>query len=221
MTLINKTNSRKFRQGLISQVRQRYRSVYPRIKSVLKDYFDQEMTKQFYANETVQSCINGVLRAELGLNVPEASLAVILQKMLSTLTINVSAPKDEKSILRITVQAVREDLEDLLGLAAGKQDWTDRRGTEIRGEPLPWLEWLLVEGGNVIISDYVVNKSGALGRSGMPALMEEKPGKFWKVPARFQGTRTDNFILDIVDKVEKALKKNLWQIVLPVLAQLS
>lgn len=205
----------------MNQVRQRYRSVYPRIKSAIKEYFDKEMEVQFYANETVQSCIAGVLRAELGLSVPEASLEVILQKMLSTLDIKVSAPKDEKSILRISVEAVREDLEDLLGLAAGRQDWTGRRGGDIRGEPLPWLEWLLVEGNNVIISDYVVDKSGSLGRSGMPALMEPKKGKFWKVPKRYQGTRTNNFILDIVDKTDKALKKNIWQIVLPVLAQLS
>lgn len=221
MPLINRTNNKKLAKGLITQVRQRYRVVYPQIKAVVKDYFSREMRTNFYANETVDSCINGILKGELGLEQPAASLEVILQRMLSTLTINVAAPKDQAGILRITVQAVKDDLNDLIGLAAASQDWTDYTGTEIRGEPLPWLEWLLVEGNNVIISDYIFRGDKQIGRSGEQAIMQEAEGKFWKVPSQYQGTLTDNFILDILAKTEKALRKNLWETVRPVLARLS
>lgn len=221
MPLINRTNSKKFAQGLITQVRQRYRSVYPQIKAVVKDFVSTKMREEFYKNETVDSCINGILKGELGLQEPAASMEAILQRMLSTLTINVTAPKDQKGVLRITIQAVRDDLNDLIGLAAASQDWTDRTGSEIRGEPLPWLEWLLVEGNSVIISDYVLRTDRQIGRSGEQAIMQEAEGKFWKVPAQYQGTLTDNFILDIITLTEKAMRKNLWETVRPVLARLS
>lgn len=221
MPLFNRTDSRKLAKGLMTQVRQRYRSTYPQIKAAVKELFSEKLRGQFYINETVDSCINGILKAELGLQEPAASMEAILLRMLSTLTINVTAPKDQTGVLRITVQAVKDDLNDLIGLAAASQDWTDRTGSTIKGEPLPWLEWLLVEGNNVIIQDYIFRGDKQIGRSGEKAIMQEAEGKFWKVPKQYQGTLTDNFILDILTKTEKEMRKSLWETVRPVIARLS
>jgi len=57
--------------------------------------------------------------------------------------------------------------------------------------PLPWAEWLLKRGDEIIISEYhVVFKEGA-GRSGV-AIMGK--GGFFKVPAEYSGTESDNWM---------------------------
>lgn len=221
MPIINRFDQKKFTQKLVNDVRARYRSVYPKIKSAVKTFVSQELRREFYESDTVQSCINGILKPELGLQEPAANLEAILVKMISTIDISVSAPRDQKGILQITLEAVRKDFEDLLSLAAAQQDWTDATGNEIKGPPLPWLEWLILRGGKVIIRNYVSKVGPILGRSDEPMLMKPaKPG-FWKVPSQYQGTKTDNFILDILRNVDNTLEKKLWQIVRPVIAPRS
>lgn len=225
LMLINRTDTKQLAKRLVERAQKNYRRIYPRVKAAVSSFMAERLRTNFYANGTVQSCLNGVLRGDLGLVVPEASLETILLKMISTIQVNVSAPKSAGGVMQIKIQAVRSDFEDLLSLAASSQDWTDRNNQEVRGEPLPWLEWLLLEGGNVIIQGYSVSRNHGQGRSGENAIMVESTNpfntssRFWKVPAEFQGTATDNFILDIVAASQTDLEKKLWQIVRPAIAQ--
>jgi len=221
MALIFRSDDKKFRKKVLDNVRRSYRSTYPKIRNSLKTFLTEQLKTEFYANKTVDSISNGILKGELGLTTPEANLEAILQKMISTINITVSAPADLKTIMSIRLEAVRDDFQDLLALGAATQDWTDRQNKEVRGEPLPWLEWLLLEGNNVIVADFRVTHKKGLGRSGELAIMEPVDGSFWRVPPSYQGTITDNFILDIVVKVKKEMNKRVWQIVRRVIAQLS
>ena len=57
---------------------------------------------------------------------------------------------------------------------------------------LDWLNWLLKQGQEVIVSNYIVNY-GNHGRSGQ-AKMKRSMGAVWKVDSKYSGTIDDNFI---------------------------
>lgn len=56
---------------------------------------------------------------------------------------------------------------------------------------LPWMEWLLVKGSEVIIGDHHVHFELGVGRSGQAIMY---PTKVWMMPAKHQGTREKNFL---------------------------
>jgi len=70
-----------------------------------------------------------------------------------------------------------------------------------KGESLPWIEWLLKRGDDIIISDYHVVE-GDHGRTGMATM---KPGGNYKVSRvnpSFSGTEDDNFVTRALDGKE-------------------
>ncbi|NDB84435.1 MAG: hypothetical protein EB127_17290 [Alphaproteobacteria bacterium] len=72
---------------------------------------------------------------------------------------------------------------NLLGLSAGH--------TVFQGGDLHWLDWLLLRGDNIIITNYQYNPATGLGRSGLGNMIG---GGAFRVPPEFAGTKDDNFI---------------------------
>lgn len=64
-----------------------------------------------------------------------------------------------------------------------------------KGEALNWIEWLLLRGTQLIITDARI-KFGNYGRSGQ-AIM--RPGGTWSVPAQYAGTVNDNWITRVFE----------------------
>jgi len=67
---------------------------------------------------------------------------------------------------------------------------------------LPWLSWLSFEGDSIIIANYQVLKgeydSPIPSRTGDAIMAKTKTG-FWKVPAQYSGTKTDNWVTRAVE----------------------
>ena len=84
---------------------------------------------------------------------------------------------------------------------------------DIEDGALPWVDWLLFRGDEVIVDEFhVVFKENA-GRSGI-AIMGK--GGFWKVPAKYSGFDGDNWITrtmtelkDYLNGVSKILTREL------------
>ena len=72
---------------------------------------------------------------------------------------------------------------NLLGLADGHVIYN--------GGDLHWLDWLLLRGDNVIVTNFQYNPSSGLGRSGLGNMID---GGVFRVPPEFSGTKDDNFI---------------------------
>ena len=73
-----------------------------------------------------------------------------------------------------------------------------------KGKNLPWLSWLLFEGGKAIIKEYDVKFRVGAGRSG-EAVMYHKVIARWSVPQEFQGTKDDNWITRAIDRLSPRL----------------
>lgn len=79
-----------------------------------------------------------------------------------------------------------------------------------KGDTLPWLEWLLEKGDRIIIDDYKVAFIPEKGRSRM-AIMIKSSGAFWKVPAKYSGTKNNNWITRTVMSME--FREDIKQII--------
>jgi hypothetical protein len=70
-----------------------------------------------------------------------------------------------------------------------------------KGTPIPWLDWLILQGDRIIVLGYDVDfdltpAERARSRTGM-ALMERGSG--WRVPPEFSGTAESNFLTRAFD----------------------
>lgn len=72
---------------------------------------------------------------------------------------------------------------NLLGLPQGH--------TVYNGGDLHWLDWLLLRGDEIIISNYRYNPAKGFGRSRLGNMIK---GDVFRVPPQFSGTSSDNFI---------------------------
>ena len=72
---------------------------------------------------------------------------------------------------------------NLLGLSSGH--------TIFQGGDLHWLDWLLLRGDNIIVTNYQYNPASGFGRSGLGNMIG---GGAFRVPPEFSGTKDNNFI---------------------------
>lgn len=81
-----------------------------------------------------------------------------------------------------------------------------------KGQPLPWLKWLLFDGTSDIIKNYDV-KLGPNPKSRTGEAIMIETNKSWRVPAEFAGTYSNNWftraIDNIDDSIEEIIKKSL------------
>jgi hypothetical protein len=76
-----------------------------------------------------------------------------------------------------------DNFSNLLGLPQGHVIYS--------GGDLHWLDWLLIRGDQIIISNYQYNPSTGLGRSGLGNMIG---GNSFRVPPAFAGTKNNNFV---------------------------
>lgn len=73
-----------------------------------------------------------------------------------------------------------------------------------KGQILPWLQWLLIEGDRIIISEYHVEYGVYPSSRSGEAIM--KPGRIFKVDSSFSGNKDDNFITRALSRYESQIK---------------
>lgn len=217
--LLSNFSENKIRRKVEDNLRAQYRRSYPAIKRAIKNLIEQEVRAAFNRDDTVRA-LRGAspLVAELGLTDNLQKVAAIRDTLLKGLTINITA---DKGLLRIRLEIGEGDFSDILSIAEAYQEWTNAAGTEEKGPPLPWLEWLLLEGDNNIIADHYFSTNN-IGRTGLPGVMlpnKDGGAQKWRVPPEHSGVSTNNFITDIFKVVAERVNKKLWATVRPVLTR--
>ncbi len=158
----------------------------------------------------------GQLTAEFGLYEHQADSAVdgIVDRIANAVQVDVIPI----SYTSFAVTRGGYKIELFQGNYADIVTWADGIVDDIeRNYSLPWLNWLLLQGGKILVRDYQVtfsfsNQQLYASRSRL-GLMKKTPGKNWRVPSQFQGTVKNNWItrsLRGIDKeVEQIIKAEL------------
>lgn len=142
----------------------------------------------------------GTLRAEFGIaNVEDVDSAV--QAMVNTAEISYNPIKINSNGLSggFVLTMIKSD--DINGIiysdVATVKD-------EARGYNLPWLEWLLLRGNEVIVQNYSVNYTSNLrSRSGLALMIQSNSS--WRVPSNFAGIEADNWTTRAINKISNKI----------------
>jgi len=143
------------------------------------------------------SLMAGTLKAELGL--PDSSVVdTIINSMVDSLNIEEQPIKISNKGLSGGFKLTMIKSDDISGLI-----FTDiAQVFDTKGYTLPWLEWLLLRGNDILVKEFSVKYTTSnRSRSGM-AIMEPSDGTNWRVPAQFAGTQTNNWITRAIDTIE-------------------
>lgn len=165
----------------------------PRISSELKQLIAEALRSQ----PEYASLLSGTLRAELGLSSTDV-VNKLIDAMVNTLTIETNPivinNKGIKGGFKLTM--IKSD--DINGLI-----YTDIASViDDAGYSLPWLEWLLLRGNDIIVKNYSVSYTPSeYSRSGMAIMVPSSSN--WRVPPNFAGTQKDNWTTRAISSVEK------------------
>lgn len=153
----------------------------------------------------------GVLRYEFG--IPDtSSVDAIVDKLANTVNI-LKKPISINNFgisAGLDITAIESSFGGLLEDSDAIVDDT------ARGYQLPWLEWLLLRGNEIIVRKYEVKVGPSpYSRTGNAIMIESN--KNWRVPAEFVGTKNNNWITrsieraepQIIDIIQKAIEKNI------------
>ena len=144
----------------------------------------------------IRSLSSGTLRVDFGLTQdPSADIVNAITNSLSVQAQKaIASSSGIKGGVLITLQP--NDYSNLFSLSVATQI------TE-RGEALPWLQWLLTFGQQVIIADFGV-EYGPHGRTGGGRMA--KGSVPFKVNSQYAGTADRNFITRAVDQISPQIQ---------------
>lgn len=150
----------------------------------------------FIGSPAYEALVNGPLDAHFGIPKGEAlpRLDAIINTMADSVRVDATRITIAGTTLRggIKVSAIKGDFTDLLVLPEAKVQ-TDK------GQELPWLEWLLIRGDAIIISNYQITFGNYNRSRSGAALMLKSTSKSWRVPVGVSGTANNNWITRAVD----------------------
>jgi len=143
------------------------------------------------------SLMAGKLKAELGLS-DSSVVDSVINGMVESLNIEQQDIKVSNKGLSGGFKLTMISSNDISGLI-----FTDiSQVFDDKGYSLPWLEWLLLKGNEVLVKNYAVKYTTSnRSRSGM-AIMEPSDSTNWRVPAEFAGTQKNNWTTRAIDNIE-------------------
>jgi len=154
----------------------------------------------------VESVLGGQLRLEFGL--PDGSRRIddILNTWISNVELktNISSIKRGRIVAGFSIFAIKSDYSDVLNLSSAVL-------TTEKGQALPWLNWLLLEGDRVIVRDYNISFSPQFSnasRTGGAVMIEDDGGR-WRVPPEFSGVQGNNFVTRALDEIESSISAEI------------
>lgn len=162
----------------------------------------------FKSTDTYDSLVNGVLAAHFGLPAGSRRTMVdnIIEQIGNSIRINIKPVKQFGKKFRgiTTINVLVNDFSDILGMA-------DAIVSTEKGQSLPWLEWLLIKGDVLIISEHQIRLVGGKGRSGM-AVMVQDSSSSWRVPPEYSGTIRDNWLTRAIKIYRKSYLNSITNI---------
>ena len=147
------------------------------------------------------SLMTGTLKAELGI-ADATSINSVIDSLIETLAV-------QKNDIKVT----NKGLSGGFSLTMMKSDdmngviYTDAASVkDASGYSLPWLEWLLLKGNEILVKNYEVSYvSSPYSRSGMAIMIPSSSS--WRVPPQFAGTEKDNWTTRAINSVEDSVYK--------------
>jgi len=147
------------------------------------------------------SLLSGQLRSELGVPDADSKIEQIFSAWSNNLVVQNRPLSIKGSGLSggFSINIIKSDFSDILSLpAAVVVDSTS-------GSIIPWLQWLLIEGNQILIRDYKLRMGpNSRSRTGN-AIMVSSTKDNWRVPPQFAGTINNNWVTRAMDRLDDSI----------------
>lgn len=199
--------SQSILQALKQHADQIFKNIYKGIPNIKKTVANALKAEPEYFSLT-----SGKLRYEMGI-ADSSSVDSVIQKLVDTISVTSTGTKISRSSLVGGFSLTMMKSNDLGGVISDPAAFVI---DDIRGYKLPWLEWLLLRGNDVIIQNYSVkigpNRSSRTGNAIMVS-----SDRNWRVPPEFVGTENNNWTTraisaaenDIMQIIESTIRNSL------------
>ncbi len=173
----------------------------------------------FRKSDTYNAIVNGPLDAHFGIIKGEAKSRIdsIIDIMVSQIQIRYIPLKISGDMFNnggIQLYAIEDDFRKIKDSEFGVTINVNPANPPFVGLRLPWLEWLLFKGGEVIIHEHKIIE-GSFPRKksrSTKAIMEKDGGVGWAVPTKYQGTEKANFITEAIANSKEWLETEFTKI---------
>jgi hypothetical protein len=165
----------------------------------IKNRIREELKKALMSEPEYSSLVSGQLRLELG--IPTAQYVDnIIDIWINNVTVEYNATKSSSKGLSggFSINMIRESFDDVLGSSTAVIIDANT------GSSVPWLEWLLLYGGKMVVKNYNV-KLGANpnSRTGMAVMVQSSSS--WRVPPEFAGTASNNWVTRALKRMDDSI----------------
>lgn len=166
------------------------------------------MTKALQSQPEYQSLISGQLRKEFGI-ANANNVDIVINNLINTLSVKILPIKTINTGLSggISIEMIPSD-----NFGGALSDPSASVVDEDKGYSLPWLEWLLLKGTDIIVKNYEV-KFGPNPNSRSGDAIMVSSTKNWRVPPEFVGTQRNNWTTRAIESAEEELTNTIKSIV--------
>lgn len=162
----------------------------------------KSLVKQALQNEPeYNSLMSGELRKEFGI-ADTSNIDIAIDNLINSIIIEKNPLKIGFGGLSggITLKIIPNDFTGTI------DDSSAVVVDNVRGYSLPWLEWLLLRGGEIIVRDFEVKYGpNPASRSGDAIMISSK--KNWRVPSQFSGTVRNNWVTRALSTLDEKIPR--------------
>lgn len=191
------------RKQILSALKSQAQAVLNKSKNDMNTQISA-LVKQFIkAEPEYQQLLGGELRYQLG--IPNSA---IVDQIVDIWSNNIKIVNNRISTTSnglkggFSINMIKSDYSDVL--SANAATITDSN----TGSRVPWLEWLLLRGGDILVKDYEIQIGpNPRSRTGMAIMVSSKSD--YRLPAKFAGTETNNWVYRAISKIDDATMQNI------------
>ena len=195
----------KIIKNILSSLKPMVNTVFSKAKiSIIKDI--KPIIKQAIESQPeYQSLISGQLKYELGIpdkNIVDSVVDIWVNNInIENKTIKISGNSLSGGF---KISMIQSDYSDVL--SSSSSSITDSN----TGSIVPWLEWLLIRGGDILVADYEVKLGpNPRSRTGMAVMVSSKEN--YRIDAKFAGTEQNNWVYRAISQIDDSAIQNIIQ----------
>lgn len=193
--LVVTENNTMFRQKVVIEMARQIDKVMVKIVRNIRTDVQATMSKLYRADKVYQGLTTGPLGGMLGLpagqaaNMADAIVAAVVNNMQFNYRPVVA--RGTKISGGLDIGVLQSDFRDILSLP--------QSAYSSGGSVIPWLEWLLLRGDQIIIAGYDVDFGNFDdSRSGIAIMIQDKSAA-WRIPPEYSGIVNDNWLTRSID----------------------
>ena len=198
-------NDKSIRQKILTALADQINTAFSKASRDAAVEIQSIVKQSIEAEGEYLSLISGQLKYELGIPNP-GIVDQIVDIWVKNINVNTKKVAVKASSLAggFSISMIKSDYSDVLGAAGATI--TDAE----TGSFVPWLEWLLLRGGDILVKDYeVLVGPNPRSRTGMAVMVSSK--KDYRMPAKFAGTESNNWVYRAISRLDDSKMQNIIQ----------